>query len=118
MKVVDTGYGNSGDLSAAREKARTEKRFHYLVVKTSGGDAGALGSNFNYEIGGTDKMGELMNPKVIRESDEILDARSGETVSKADLAQRYIKSLSSKQRQALLEEAIRHLIVEDWPGGR
>lgn len=106
MKMVDSGHGNSGVLAAARQKAWREKPFRYLIIRTSGGTPGMIGGSFNYEIFGTDSIKEILEPSIIRQQSEIVDTKIGNIVGKYQLAQRYLRSLNKKQKDALIDQSL------------
>ncbi len=105
MEKVSSGYGNSGTLAAARQKAWGEKPFRYLIITTSGGTPG-LGGDFNYEIRGTDRIKEILEPSIIREQSEIIDTKTGKVVGKNQLAQQFLRSLTKKQRESLIDQTL------------
>lgn len=106
MKIVDSGYGNSGALAAARQKAWREKPFRYIIIRTSGGVPGMIGGSFNYEIFGTNLIKEILEPSIIRQQSEIIDTKTGNIVGKHQLAQQYLRSLNKKQRDALIDQTL------------
>jgi len=106
MRMIDSGYGNSGDLMDARQVTLQKKPFRYIVTSTSGGTPGAIGGSFDFEIHGTNNMRDLLKPIVIQTDSEIIDVVTGQTLPKKQLAKQYLLSLTPEQRGALIDEML------------
>lgn len=106
MQIVRSGYGNEGDFAEAREKALLDKPFRFLVVSKSSGDSKLVGGKFSFEICGTDTTADILKPKVIRESYEILDTKSGKRMEKSQLANLYLKILGRRRWSELKNQEL------------
>ena len=113
MKTVSSGYGNSGDRTEARQRALAEKKYRYIALESRGGRPGAIGGSFTFEIRGTDCFEDLLKPDVFRKIDEAIDTKTGAGFEKKDLAKEYLKSLSKKQKDALIEKVLLAALLAD-----
>lgn len=104
MKLLDQGYGNSGDFMSAKERVwkNPEVKFDYIAYRSYGGLPGRIGGSFNWEIRGTNDLRELMKPGVRGEGYAVFRRKDGERIPTEDIAREYVKSLSPIARAKLI----------------
>lgn len=108
MKLIDQGYGNSGDYHGAvsRVIADVSVKYNYIATRTLGGHTGAIDGNFNWEIYGTNKLSELMLPSRRAMDFTVVSKKDGNEIDKENIARDYVGSLSVAGRDKLIEDVL------------
>ena len=108
MKLLHSGYGNSGIFMDARDGVLKQKPFRYVVVKSYGGQRGLIGGSFSYEFYGVNSLKELLNQKKVTmiEINQIIDTKTGKEIKKEDIVKQFLKSLTARQKAVLVDEML------------
>jgi hypothetical protein len=113
MKLILSGYGNSGMYMNAHKQVMQQKSFRYVTVKVHGRQPGRYGAGFNYKFYGTNSLKELSDPKNFKDASQIIDTKTDTEMKKEDIAKYFLKSLTVKQKTALIDEILIQYLMKD-----
>jgi hypothetical protein len=108
MEDLYSGKGRNNENLASKQEALREKKFRYILVKIPPWQPGLNYYQMRHRINikGTDDAAELVNPTLLGEGYEITDTQNGKTVSRVELAEKYVASLTPAAKAELFDKVL------------